>query len=405
MVAGTQTNRVCFWLQTGVSAKAKIRYWLITDTLKSATQEIITTDSSFYIAAINSGELLAGKKYSYEVLLNGQPVPQAFPLQFKAPPATGHSDTITLAMGSCAFIEDGFQDSPSPRYGGDYHIFQSIASNKPDIMLWLGDNIYLRGNDWNSSYDIYERYKQARTLPQMQPLLSTSVQFAIWDDHDYGSNDATSSFPKKQLTTKAFVHHWPGPNYPKEGSYYTVKWADTQLFMLDDRTFRTAKVLNLSRRAILGKSQLEWLEKELITSTATFKLICIGGQVLNPAKVWENFSRYPVELKKLLNIISSNEIKGILFLDGDRHHTVLTRKGRPNRYPLYDLTVSPLTSGAHRNDKEKNTEIVEGTLVAARNYGIIQVTGAPGNRKLAITIKDPNGKTLWSRTIQASELN
>ena len=73
---------------------------------------------------------------------------------------------FSLAFGSCAYINDPSVDSTTaPPYGGGYEIFETIAQTEPDLMLWLGDAIYLRPADWSSPSGIHRRYRHARRLP------------------------------------------------------------------------------------------------------------------------------------------------------------------------------------------------------------------------------------------------
>jgi alkaline phosphatase D len=86
------------------------------------------------------------------------------------------------------------------------------------------------------------------------------------------------------------------------------------------------------------------------------------------------------------------------------HHTELSKLDMENGYPLYDLTVSPLTSGVYGKNAEENILLVEGTLVKERNYSHIKVFGTKKERALEITIYNSNGKSLWTKVIKASEL-
>ena len=60
-------------------------------------------------------------------------------------------------------------------------------------------------------------------------------------------------------------------------------------------------------------------------SEAPFKFIAIGGQVLSSGAVYENYANYPEERKYLLDKIREAKIEGVIFLDGDRHHSVLSK--------------------------------------------------------------------------------
>ena len=127
--------------------------------------------------------------------------------------------------------------------------------------------------------------------------------------------------------------------------------------------------------------------------------------MLNPAKVAENFSTYPEEREKLIRTLTDAKVPGVIFLDGDRHHTVLSKLDRAGTYPLYDFTISPLTAGtAKPYQNENNTLMVPGTLVAQHNFALAEVSGPLKDRVLKVSIMDTGGKVLWSREIKASEL-
>jgi alkaline phosphatase D len=273
-------------------------------------------------------------------------------------------------------------------------------------MLWLGDNIYLREADWGTQTGIFARNTHTRSLPELQPLLGSTHHYAILDDHDFGPNDCDKSFVHKDLTTEAFKLFWANSNYGTyngKGLYGSFVWADVEFFLLDDRSFRDANYL-VDRKDYFGKEQLDWLINALATSRATFKIIATGGQVINPAPVYENYSNYPQEREFLLRSIQSNSIKGVVFLTGDRHITELSKLSRYGTYPLYDLTVSPLTSGPGKTKDAGNNLSEDGTFVGQRNFAIIDVAGVQKERTLSIFIYNTKGEELWKRTIKAGEL-
>lgn len=160
-------------------------------------------------------------------------------------------------------------------------------------MLWLGDNIYLREPDWDSRTGFFHRYRQQRGIPELAPLFASVHHYAIWDDHDFGPNDADSSYWMRETSEEMFKLHWGNPNYAKEGIYGSFIWGDVQFFLLDNRTFRTANNNKMiSPRQILGEKQFQWLVNSLAYSKATFKFIAMGGQFLNPNPIFENYATY-----------------------------------------------------------------------------------------------------------------
>ncbi len=275
-------------------------------------------------------------------------------------------------------------------------------------MLWLGDNTYLREADWNSRIGFLHRYTHTRSLPEMQPLLASTHHYAIWDDHDYGPNNADSSFWLKDTASEIFQLFWGNPNCDvinKGGITGTFQWADLQFFLLDNRYFRTSNDNYTGERQMLGKDQIDWLINALASSRAPFKFVAVGGQVLNSEAMYENYAIFKEERAYFLQKIREARIEGVIFLDGDRHHTGLSRMQESNRvYPLYDLTCSSLTAGSNNNREKLNVYRMEETLVGEHNFGMLTVRGPRTERVLTIQIFDTNGKELWSKDIAASEL-
>ena len=173
---------------------------------------------------------------------------------------------------------------------------------------------------------------------------------------------------------------------------------DVDLFLLDDRTYRVNAENVTADPAILGPAQLDWLVRALKYSDATFKLVAVGGQVLNTAKVFENFANYPVERATLLERIQQEGMTGVVFLSGDRHFTelsVLRIEGYPE---IHDLTVSPLTSGLAPANEE-NTLRVAGTLVKEHNFATLGFSGPRADRMMTIRVFDADGELLWERQV------
>lgn len=178
-----------------------------------------------------------------------------------------------------------------------------------------------------------------------------------------------------------------------------------RFFLLDNRYYRTSNRNFTGKREMLGKPQIDWLINALASSRAPFKFIVIGGQVLSSEAAYENYAMFPEEHKYLLNKIREAKIEGVIFLDGDRHHTVLSKMQENNYvYPLYDLTCSPLTSGANKGKEKLNVYKQEETIVGKHNFGMLNVSGSRTDRVLKISIFDKDGKELWIKEIKARDL-
>ncbi len=97
----------------------------------------------------------------------------------------------------------------------------------------------------------------------------------------------------------------------------------------------------------------------------------------------------------------------MVFLSGDRHFSELLKVERPGAYPLYEFTSSPLTSrtpGRLDAADRDNPDLVPGTQVVKRQFGMIHVSGRGDDRQLAFESYDGAGALLWRKEVRAKDL-
>ena len=415
MVGYIEMKEALIWLQTTQKASVKIDYFTLDNPKEIFTSEnYVSEKENGFTNHILLDKLQPGKKYKYSVYVDKKMIALPYETTFTSKKLwlwREDAPNFTVALGSCSYVNEPELDRPGKGYGSGYGIFQSITAKNPDIMIWTGDNTYLREADWDSKTGIYHRHSHTRAVKEMQPLLAKTQNFAIWDDHDFGSNDSDRSFYNKYITQKAFKDFWGNKSYgmhpsQQEGVYSTFSWGDAQFFLMDNRFFKSPNERITGAKTILGKEQLEWLLDALAGSKASFKIIIIGGQVLNSVADFENYSNYKEEKELLLKEILDNKIRGVAFISGDRHFSELSMLNRESTYPLYDWTVSPLTSGAssEKASKENNTNRVADSFFAQNSFGLIDFTGNAENRQMNLTLFDKDGKELWNKVILKKDL-
>jgi alkaline phosphatase D len=312
---------------------------------------------------------------------------------------------FSFTLGSCALLETGFWRGAFP--GGSSRIFCSMEKKKPNFMLWLGDNLYYFKRDYVSYEKMFARNMNIRSrFKPLNHFLLSTPQYAIWDDHDYGPNDSGKSWQKKDTSLVVFKHFWPNTYPHKEqlnGNYFSYVQHDAEFFMLDNRSFRDEPCDTCS---FLGETQLVWLKNKLQLSDATFKFIAVGTQVLNANGFGESYEQYQKEHNDLINFITQNNIKGVVFLTGDKHYSEVCKR-IINRYPVYDFTCSPLTTPALPRKilgAYHNADRIEGSDYARKNFGKISISGSVGNRIATLEIFSVGGKLKRTIVIPASGL-
>ncbi|HNM25336.1 MAG TPA: alkaline phosphatase D family protein [Saprospiraceae bacterium] len=414
MLGYAEQKEVLLWAQTKKAATVQFDYWdLEKPAVIHRTAKVRTEKATAFTAKCIADELEPGRSYGYLLRINGKRVKLPYPTTFKTqtlwqwrtdPPA------FTLATGSCFYVNETPYDRPGKPYGSDYQIMTSLAKEKPDLMLWLGDNTYTREPDWATRLGMLRRYTHTRSLPELQPFLASTNHYAIWDDHDYGPDDSDGNWIMKDTSWEVFKAFWGNPSYGlpgQKGCTTYFKYNDVDFFLLDDRYFRTPNYCKTCERTQLGEEQLEWLIGSLANSRAPFKIVATGGQVLTTNRANETYINFsPAERDTLLARIEREKIKGVIFLTGDRHFTELSAMKNANGNWVYDLTASSLTAGSFTEaaTKTQNDYRVEGTVVAQHNYALLRFSGPRTDRQLDISVHDADGRELWKKTIKASEL-
>lgn len=401
---GYQTMReVGVWIQTKAPSSVEFKYHPANSSENYQIKHYTTSEEDGNCKVLVASNLTPGEKYNYEVLIDGQSISKG---TFNAQAFWQNDESLPefkFATGSCAYLNDSKYDRQGTPFGAAFDIFEKIEAQKPEFMLWLGDNLYLRNSDFGSQSGIYKRYTVFKSHPKLQSLWKNAHHYAIWDDHDYGPNDADRSFYNKELTTKAFKDFWANQAYGVAGlngitsqfSYY-----DLDFFLLDNRTNRSPNERKSGKKTILGDEQIEWLIDALVNSEANFKMVALGGQFLNTAKVWENYANYEEERAKIIGLIEEEGIKNVVFITGDRHKTELSQLTLSDQISIYDYTCSPLASRAFDSQSEGNQLQVEGTHVSVQNFGIISLSNQDKDRVLTISTFNKEGDLIWSKEIK-----
>jgi alkaline phosphatase D len=353
--------------------------------------------------------------YEYQFIIDGKPsaAKGGFTTkdlwQYRKP-----APDFSFLTGSCAYFNQSVYDRPGTPYGKDSSIFESMAREKAAFMIWLGDNWYTREVDYFSEWGLWYRAQRDRAQPVLQNFWKAMPHVATWDDHDYGPNDIGKNYTLKNVSRDIWKHYWCNPSYGEneEGIYTMYSWGDVDFFLTDDRWWRSADRMKDSvdgkpnpGKRMLGIRQMEWLKNALLYSGATFKIIVVGSQVLNPVSPFDKWRDFPAEYDELMNFLAENKINGVLFLTGDRHHSEIIKAERPGTYPLYDITVSPLTSATHKfGVEEANNPYRVFGLPEKQNYARVTITGKRNERKLIVEFCGIKGEPAGQWTVNEKEL-
>ncbi|MFB6278294.1 MAG: alkaline phosphatase D family protein [Salinibacter sp.] len=309
-----------------------------------------------------------------------------------------------IAFGSC-----NDQTAPQP-------LWAPIRAAKPDLWVWMGDNVYADTANMAALDSIYARQKRR---PGYRALRASTRVIGTWDDHDYGANDAGRSYPKRNRSQMHFLDFLDVPeDHPRrerEGVYsahvYGPPGKRVKVILLDTRYHRdplTRDPLTSQRYFpnetgdILGEAQWDWLKNELRTSTAQIHLIGTSIQAVSSQHPWEKWANFPRAQKRLFRVIEASGAPGVVLLSGDRHHAELSRHDTAIDYPLYELTASGLTHHASPGDEPNRHRV--GSLVAALNYGLVTIDWTAEPVRIHLQVRGKNNESRLDHTLSLAEL-
>ena len=292
-----------------------------------------------------------------------------------------------LGIGSCVD-----QDYPTPAWA-------SLEKESINSFFFLGDNIY--GDVPSGRLDnVILSYEKLND--QMPSWLKNTEKLVIWDDHDYGLNDAGANYIYKAESQQIYNDAWNidqnDPRRSREGIYFSelkdIAGKKILIVGLDTRYFRSnlIKIGNSykphknSNTTILGPIQWQWLEKEL-SREHDILILASSIQVLATEHRFEKWSNIPHERDKLLALLNNLSSK-VLIISGDRH-----RSGFYKLDNIYEFTSSSLNRGIFSS--YESDSLLLGKTYTQNNYGIVQFH----ENSLNLFIKDENMNILESLEI------
>ncbi len=227
------------------------------------------------------------------------------------------------------------QDQPAPA-------FSRYLQARPDLMIWLGDNVYADSeNDIHFIESCYQKLAEQTAFQQLRKEIPFAV---IWDDHDYGLNNSGKNYPLKVQSKQLFRKFWQVESLiPEERSgiyharYFGQGDERLQLILLDTRYNRDDEG---ETGDTLGEAQWAWLVSEL-RKPARLRFIASGFQVLlDRESKFETWSKFPQAQERLFRTIRDARAEGVVFLAGDQHYGEASRHPGVLGYDAVELMFS-----------------------------------------------------------------
>jgi len=329
------------------------------------------------------------------------------------PTVDAAAELTHIGFGSCLH-----QDFPQP-------ILETVAEEAFQLFLFLGDNVY--GDVDRDRHDdltpLRQAYAQQGQSAELRALRQSTPVMAVWDDHDYGLNDAGADFRSREGAEQLFEEFWRIPanaaSAQRPGVYDSAiigpEGRRVQILLLDTRFFRSPLLQADPRgpgreryvpdedgaKTMLGDAQWAWLRQQL-RQPAEVRLLVSSIQVLADGHGWEAWRTLPKERQRLYTTLQESGAEGVILLSGDRHRAGIYRHDEAIDYSLYEITSSALNLVVKGIEEEPGPQRL-GPTYLAENYGAIAIDWSAGTVQLEV--RDMEGDTVLAQSISLTDLD
>ena len=248
---------------------------------------------------------------------------------------------------------------------------QAKGLNVPQLLLLVGDQVYL--DPWVGLIDaptglekIRQPYEAWLAHASVRRTLRAIPTYMTLDDHEV-QNEWEPSLRNDRFTAdslRAFKLYQRSMGPDLKSNWYPLWPAGMPFFMLDTRTERSARNLFIRDQAqIISDRQmsalLDWLKTEQQIDPTRPKFIVSASVIVpgatrdlaEPAQAMgsDGWSGYPKSLDQLFSFIATEQIQGVVLLQGDYHASVVTEVEVAKNPELSDAVrvLSVVSSGLY----------------------------------------------------------
>lgn len=276
-----------------------------------------------------------------------------------------------------------------------------------------------------------DKYQRLGAKPGFKTLKAQTPIIAIWDDHDYGQNDAGKEYPHKEQSRQIMLNFWDEPansaRRTRPDGIYTsymygeneqtiqvimpdLRWNRDALNHVGELEYYTKRKLNnqgpyspseVKGASMLGEAQWQWLEQEL-KKPAAIKLIASSLQLLPDFTGWESWANFPEDRNRLFALIKKHKVNGVVIISGDTHWGEISKYQQNLDYPLIEMTSSGLTE--KWKDVSPNKHRV-GSFTHNVNYGDLSIDWQQTDPTISLKLKGVDGEVIMQSDFSLSSIS
>jgi len=293
-------------------------------------------------------------KTKYTYTLKHQDVETGASGSFETFPPEGQRASFSISVGSCSMVA---RDLPPL----EVETYDRIATHNTSLFIQMGDMHY-SDVDEDDIHQISANYDYSLSHPDAKKLFSTQATAYMWDDHDFGPNNADSTSPSMRASRYAYmrsVPHYPlvaatnfsNPDEPKSidfeqnsqcltnpeaNSYYDClgnttdsnQWTGAGVGVYQAFTIGKVRVVMPDLRSesiisgqLMSSKQMRWLLDE-IKNASRYSMMVLVSSVAYTGEEEEGgdaWAGHPAERVMVANAVAEHKVDNLLLVAGDAH--------------------------------------------------------------------------------------
>ncbi len=316
-----------------------------------------------YIVKTKVAGLKPGTRYFYrlEYGANRQSTRSGRTRSFKTldgPEMSSPVSFVVVTGMNYAFFHYGTDGRGRRMYTGadrplGYPALATILEMKPDFFVGTGDNVYYdhpMSTRARTQAELRRKWHEQFVQPRFLELFSQVPTYWEKDDHDHRFNDCDPQTPVRgshetaedradpelaqkpstQLGIRTFWEQVPvvDPCEKNPVTYRTHRVSrDLQIWLVEGRDYRSPNEMSDGpQKSLWGKQQIAWLQRTLLASDATFKILISPTPLVGPDSARKrdnhaNIGGFQHEAREFFSWLSEQEFpdRHFYLVCGDRH--------------------------------------------------------------------------------------
>jgi len=373
LVGAVTATSVKIWLRSNTAATLQVEYSTSSNFLDlSLSQRVPTAQGSDFTGQVKLSDLAPETTYFYRFSAEQSALAGVY--RFTTAPRKS-----ALRDFSFAVLSD-FRIERAP-------VYRTVASEDPAFVIFLGDFNHSTPSTLSKMRAMH-RTMRGEESAAGQDFIAHIRRFPfyhVWDDHDFGADNADKTFAGKGEALKAFREYFATPFLPNtDGIWHKFRYAQAEFFMLDLRSQRDpSEIDDGPNKSMLGIEQKEWLKTALLNSTARWKFL-MSTVPFNPhAKPKDSWAAFQTERSEIINFIREHGINGVIVISGDLHTGGALDNGMNSGFPEISVPHANIPPCSSPTSCRCNTG---GVSAGIWSEGILCGIGNPGYS--LITVKE-----------------